>query len=156
MLFPDKVRRSSMSFLSLSKGDPAARALLQRAIRARYGLRPLPIDNARFTLTGQGKGPLGLPVTLLVNHMFIASSHLRWDETRKLFGIGLGQISLSYHDGEGYEGKGPTVTKLDAAQATGLRRRLWCEVAAMLTPLTTAGMVLKAVDERTFQAMQEA
>src|SRR5689334_23721585 len=68
----------SMSFLSLSAGDPAARNLLQKAIKARYGLRPLPVDSVRLTMTTRAKGPLGLPATAAVTVSFIAPTHWRW------------------------------------------------------------------------------
>jgi hypothetical protein len=146
-----------MAFLSLSKGDPAARALLQRAIRARYGLRPLPVDNARFELLGKGKGPLGLSVSIAVTLSFITTTHWRWDQKRKLFGITLGQSSISYYDGVGYQRQGSTVTTIDDPQSVaGMRRRLWAEVAFRLTPLTMEGVVLNAVNDQSFKAMRES
>jgi hypothetical protein len=146
-----------MTFLSLSKGDPTARAQLQRAIRARYGLRPLPVDNARFELLGRGNGPLGLPVSVVVTLSFITATHWRWDQKRKLFGLTIGQSSISFQDGEAYQSEKGTVARIQDPQAiAGLRRRLWCEVSLMLTPLTASWVVLKAVDDQSFQAMQES
>jgi hypothetical protein len=146
-----------MAFLSLSKGDPAARALLQRAIRARYGLRPVPVDNAHFELVGKGKGPLRLPVSIAVSLLFITATHWRWDQKRKLFGITLGQSSTSFHDGEVYQRvKGIPSKNEDPQAVVGLRRRLWCEVSLMLTPLTGAGVILKSISDQSFQAMQES
>jgi hypothetical protein len=146
-----------MAFLSLSKGDPAARTLLQRAIRARYGLRPLPVDNARFELLGKGKGPLGLPISIAVTLSFITATHWRWDQQRKLFGITIEQSSISFHDGEGYQREKGKTTKIEDPQAIeGLRHRLWGEVSLSLTPLTMSGVVLQAVNDQSFKALQES
>jgi hypothetical protein len=143
-----------MSFLSLSRGDPQARDLLQRAIRARYGLRPLPLDSVRLWMTGKGKGPLGLLMTVKVTVSFIPGSHWRWDQTSSLLGITIGSLTTAFDGGTSYERRGRTVTPANEPTVVqGARCRMWAESASMLTPLTAPDVTLKAVDERTFQVM---
>jgi hypothetical protein len=145
-----------MSFLSLSRGDPQARDLLQRAIRARYGLRPLPLDSVRLWMTGKGTGPLGLFTTVTATVSLIPGSHWRWDQTSHLLGITTGIFTVTYDGGTCYERRGRLVTRAsDPAIVQGARCRMWLECASMLTPLTTPDVTLKAVDERTFQAMPD-
>ena len=145
-----------MSFLSLSRGDPQARDLLQKAIRARYGLRPLPLDSVRLWMTGKGQGPLGLFTTVTVTMSLIPGSHWRWEQTGHLLGITTGSFTVTYDGGAAYERRGGSVTQAnDPAIVQGARCRLWLESASMLTPLTAPDVTLKAVDERTFQAMPE-
>src|SRR5258708_12553436 len=85
-----------MAFLSLSSGDPEARDLLQRAVRARYGLRPVPLDSLRLWLTGQSKGPLGLPVTRQVTVSYLMPDRWLWDETSTLFGMKRGAVRYGF------------------------------------------------------------
>lgn len=146
-----------MSFLSLAKGDPAARDLLQRAIRARYSLRPLPIDSIRLEMTGTRRGPLGLPAIVAVQTCFVTGSHWRWDERWTVFGFQINQFSLSFDSGALYFCKSDKVERdmsPDVLQA--MRRRLWGETSAFLTPLTMPGVVLKFTAPHTFTASPEA
>src|SRR4051794_20697992 len=85
----------TMSFLSLAKGDPAARNLLQRAIRARYGIRPLAIDSVRMTLSKLGKGPLGLPARTEIIVSALVPNHWQWSEARRIWKIALGTTIYS-------------------------------------------------------------
>ena len=145
-----------MSFLSLAKGDPAARDLLQRAVRARYGLRPLPIESARMELAAQRKGWLGLPVKVSVVMSFVTDSHWRWDEQWRLLGLPINSFSVSYDSGFVYHRKGQTVERSnDVPVIQNAHRRLWGEASALLTPLTMPGVVLKFVSERIFTASPE-
>ncbi len=145
-----------MSFLSLSKGDPAARELLQRAIRARYGLRPLPVDSVRLQMFRQDKGPLGVPVKILVTLSFVTASHWRWDEVHKLFGIAISRSAASFDGRVYYERQGKSLSHYDEPRAVeGMSSRLWSEAAMMLTPLTSPGVTLRFVDDCTFQATPE-
>ena len=64
-----------MAFLSLARGDSQARALLQRAIRARYGVRPLLVESVRIEMTGKSKGPLGFPLKATVLAAVRAAGH---------------------------------------------------------------------------------
>jgi hypothetical protein len=146
----------TVSFLSLAKGDPAARDLLQRAVRARYGLRPLPLESVRFEMTGQRRGLLGLPVRVNVTTCFITDSHWRWDETWRLLGLLRNAFSVSFDSGSVYFRQGTNVEPTnDSAALQGARRRLWGEACALLTPLTMPGVVLKSVDAQTFEASPE-
>ncbi len=146
-----------MSFLSLSRGDPAARELLERSIRARYALRPLPIDSVRLEMARQDKGPLGSPVRIQVINSSITGSHWRWDQSRKLFGLFGNKHSFAFDGGAYYDRSGGTVKQSSQPEVLeGLRRRLWAESAALLTPLTAPDVVLKSIDQCTFQATPEA
>ncbi len=146
-----------MSFLSLSRGDPAARDLLQRAIRARYGLRPLPVESVRLEMERQDKGPLGLPVKLVIDCRYITASHWRWDQVRKLFGLAIGRCTMSFDGGAYYERSGKNLTRLTEPRALdGMYRRLWAEAASLLTPLTAPEVIVKSIDECTFQAAQDS
>ncbi len=145
-----------MSFLSLAKGDPAARDLLQRAVRARYGLRPLPLESVELEMVGQRRGWLGLPVRVHVVSRIVTDSHWRWDETWKLFGLPLHYFSTSFDSGAVYYRVGNQVEQAsDPVAIQGARRRLWGEACALLTPLTMPGVVLKSLGEKSLQASPE-
>lgn len=146
-----------MSFLSLSKGDPAARELLQRAIRARYGIRPVPVDNLRIWLSRPDKGPLGLPVRLSRTLSFSGATHWRQDDAQKLFGPSVKQVTASFEPLACYEKIGRAVKRLDNADVLRAARRfVWNHIAFMLTPLTMEGVTLKLVDDNSFQAIRDA
>ncbi|MCC7447838.1 MAG: hypothetical protein IT324_10490 [Anaerolineae bacterium] len=146
-----------MSFLSLAKGDPVARDLLQRAIRARYGVRPLSFDSVRLSLAGSGKGPLGVPVRSAVTLTIIPVSHWRWDQSRKMLGMNQGDMTLSFDGGTLYQRSGTTTTQIQTEAAMqGTRHRLWSETALLLTPLTTPEVVVKIVDEGVFRAINRS
>jgi hypothetical protein len=146
-----------MSFLSLAAGDPAARNLLQKAIRARYGMRPLPVESVRLSMTARAKGPLGLPATAHITLSFIAPTHWRWDRSVKFLSFPLSQFTARFDGTTYYEQNGKNVMQSnDAPAVEGMRCRLWSEVAALLTPLTVRGVILKTVDEHTFQATLES
>ncbi len=142
-----------MSFLSLATGDPAARNLLQKAIRARYGARPQAAESLRLWMTGRAKGPLGLPAASSVTLAFVAPARWRWDHEVKFLGLRLKQSSCRFN-GEVYgERTGNVVTHISDEQAIqGIRCRLWGEIAALLTPLMARGVTLKALDKSSFQA----
>ncbi len=146
-----------MSFLSLTKGDPVARDLLQRAIRARYGGRPLSIDSVRLFMTGKGKGPLGLPINIMVTATLIPVSHWRWDQSRKLFGLNMGDTTASFDGGTLFQRSGSTVNQIQTEAAMqGTRHRLWSESVLLLTPLTAPEVVVKIVDDRVFRAINRS
>lgn len=146
-----------MSFLSLAKGDPAARNLLQRAIRARYGLRPVAVESLRLALVGRARGPLGLPARVEAVFSYVRASHGRWERTRKLFGLQLGTAAESFDGAACYRRQGSDLSKVvDPPILESLRLRLWAEFAQLLTPLTEANVVLKSIDERSFQTMLES
>jgi hypothetical protein len=145
-----------MSFLSLAKGDPAARDLLQRAVRARYGLRPLSLGSVRLEMIGQRRGWLGLPVKVNVLWRMVTDSHWRWDETWKLLGLPLNKVSTSFDSGAVYHRLGNQVEHIsDPAAIQGARRRLWGEACALLTPLTMPGVELKSLGANLLQASPE-
>ncbi len=145
-----------MAFLSLSRGDPAARALLQRAIQARYGLRPTPVESLRLALLGQVKGLFGLPLRTRVTTTCVANTQWRWEQMTFLLGLAIGRRVESFDGGAYYVSERGRVAALnDPLIVTSFRRYLWALQALLLTPLTEEGVTLKAVDERTLQAMPD-
>jgi hypothetical protein len=146
-----------MSFLSLSRGDPAARDLLQRAMRARYGIRPLPVESMRLEMVRQDKGALGLPVRIVVTNGFITASHWRRDQVRKLFGLTIGKSSASFDGTTYYRRRGRAVTQSREPRVVqGMVCRLWLEAAFLLTPLTAPQVTVKSIDACTFEAKPES
>jgi hypothetical protein len=146
-----------MSFLSLAKGDPAARNLLQRAIRARYGVRPLSLDSLRLNLTRRDKGPLGLPAKVFITASIVAPEHWRWEQVHKLFGIPYKTSLSSFDSCAFFEHSGKSAVQTEEPQVVaGLRCRVWSEIASLLTPLTSNEVILKTVDEQTFRAYRES
>lgn len=142
--------------LSPTKGDPAARALLQKAIRARYGPRPLGVDNLRVTLGAQTTGPLGLPLKQQVTQTFVSTGRWRRDETYKMLGILRRSYTLTFDNGTCYERESKTPTPINEQEAVkGMYSRVWLELAFYLTPLNEPNVTLKSVDEKTFQAFNE-
>lgn len=145
-----------MSFLTLARGDAAALALLKRAVAARYGLRPVVVESVRLSMTGQAKGPLGLPAQALTTVSYVNSSHWRWDQTRKMFGLTLGSTVASFDGGAYYERSGKATDQYKEPDVVqGARSRLWAELALFLSPLTLPGVMLTAVDDTTFKASPE-
>ena len=145
-----------MSFLTLARGDAAALALLKRAVSARYGPRPVVVESAHVSMIAQAKGPLGLPAKAFITASYIAASHWRWEETRKLFGLSLGSTLASFDGGAYYERIGQVLTQTAEPEALlGARSRLWAELALFLSPLTQPGVMLTAVDDQTFKASPE-
>ena len=145
-----------MSFLMLSKGDPVARALLQRAIRARYGPRPLPVESFRLDMQTAARGPLGLPVRVKAQISFVGLTHWRRDETRTLFGLPVAKTVESFDGAASYVMTGGRVSASQDALVVGsFRRWLWALHALLLTPLMDEDVVLKAAGERIIQALPE-
>jgi hypothetical protein len=147
-----------MAFLSLAKGDPNARELLQQAIRARYALRPIMLDSVRLSLMGKGQGVLGLPVQRKITLSLVAVNQWRWEETRKLLGIiPAGVTATMLENGIYYENNGKTLLQSDSAEVVqGIRRQLWGMLAFFLTPLTAQGVTLKSVDAQTIEVSRDS
>jgi hypothetical protein len=146
-----------MSFLMLSKGDPAARALLQRAIRARYGPRPLPVESFRLDMQTAVRGPLGLPVRVKARITFVGLTHWRRDKTRTLFGLPVAKTVESFDGAASYVMTGGRVTaSQDTLVVASFRRWLWALHALFLTPLMDEDVMLRAVDEHTIHAQPTA
>ncbi len=145
-----------MTFLSLAQGDPAARMLLSNAIKARYGLRPVPFSSLSLTLTRTTPGPLGLPVLETIQIRQVGTTHWRSDETRSLFGMTLSRFTESYDGGTLYIRKGGSTQSINAPDVlAGMRNLSWVWSALFLMPLTEEGVTLKAVETRTLQATLE-
>ena len=144
-----------MTFLSLSSGDPAARDLLQRAIRARYGLRPVPLESLRLWLKSQSRDQHGLPITRNVTVSYVMPDRWVWDETRTLFGIKHGAVRYGFGRESFYaEGEAVQAT-MEPQDVESVRLRSWAEITFLLMPLTMAGVQLRAVDDTTFQANRQ-
>jgi hypothetical protein len=126
-------------------------------MRARYGLRPVAIESLRLSLVGRVRGPLGLPAKVEAAFSYVGATHGRWEKTRKLFGLKLGSAAESFDGAAFYRRQGADVSKVvDPLILESAHLRLWAEMAQLLTPLTEANVVLKALDERSFQAMPES
>lgn len=131
-------------FLSLAKGDFEARNMLKEAVIARYATRPLPLEAAVLTLQRRERVLLGLPLTVTVQAAYAEPDRWLWQETRRLFGIQLGNRSES------------PAEQSDPLLRESLLRQQWAFRALLLTPLTREGVTLRAVAERAFQAVHEA
>src|SRR5574341_272749 len=146
----------ALMLLSPTKGDPVARALLQKAIRARYGPRPVGVDNLRVTLSTQISGPLGLPVKQQVVQTFVSTGRWRRDETDKVLGILRRSYTVTFDNGTSYEREGKAPTPISEDQAVkGMYSRVWLELAFYLTPLNEPNVTLRGVNEKSFQAFNE-
>jgi hypothetical protein len=146
-----------MAFLSLAKGTPAVKSLLQKAIRARYGIRPVMIETLRLGLTGVRKNFLGLPVQISAQFDYVANSHGRWQQTDKpMFGKAKTFVE-SYDGGAFYQMFGKKANAAaDLISLGNARRRLLAELALLLTPLTGEDIVLTPVNDHAFSAALEA
>ncbi|PJF30714.1 MAG: hypothetical protein CUN51_06940 [Candidatus Thermofonsia Clade 1 bacterium] len=131
-------------FLSLAKGDFEARNMLKEAVIARYATRPLPLEAAVLTLQRRERALLGLPLTVTVRAAYAEPDRWLWQETRRLFGIQLGNRSES------------PAEQTDPFLRESLLRQQWAFRALLLTPLTREGVSVRAVAERAFQAVHEA
>lgn len=146
-----------MTFLSLAKGDPAARMLLGNAIKARYGVRPIMPSSLQLDLEARAKGRFGLPITETIRVRYVGITHRRWDQTEKLLFFTTSQSTQSYDGGTLYIRKGDTTASInDPKVLQGVRNQLWLEMALFLTPLTEEDVVLKSLDALTLQASPSA
>jgi len=142
-----------VSFLSLARGDQSARALLQRAIKARYGPRPVVLNSLRVTMTAQSKGLFGIPMRETVQMAFVDVTHWQRKATRKWLFLNRGSEVESYDGGAVYFGEGSNIqTTTEPLVVESVRRRLLATRAMLLTPLTQEGNTLKSLDNHTFQA----
>lgn len=130
-------------FLSLAKGDLAARNMLKEAVIARYATRPMPCEALVLTLARQGRAFLGLPVAITTEVAYAEPDRWQRRETRRFFGLPLGTHTETL-DGQS-----------DPLLQESLRRQQWAFRALMLTPLTREGVTLTSVAERAFQAVHD-
>lgn len=144
-------------FLSLSRGDKEAQDLLQRAVSARYGLRPVMIESLRLTMSGKSKGLFGLPVKVQVHSAYVGMTHWRWEQSSKLLGLTTAKTIESFDAGAYYRAeRGRVQAFQDPRIVESYRRRIWAMQALFLTPLTQDGAILKVAGDRAFQAIPEA
>jgi len=130
-----------MAFLSLSKGDPASRKLLQGAIRMRYGVRPQSLDSVWLALSAKQKGFFPTIITATAAY---GPNQWRWTEQRRVLFFKRGSLEEDLS-----KATDPNVIE-------GFRRVAWAFRALMLTPLAQEGVVLQAVPGRAFQTYHEA
>lgn len=145
-----------MTFLSLAKGDPASKALLQKAIQARYGIRPPVLDSLRLDFNGRVRvklGPITTWVPVQASARFRFPTAMRWDFTVKPAGVAV-QRGVDSFDGTVYRrARGSTVNVIDDPQAVAsIQSRLWILAALMLTPLTEHFVELNYTGDYTFNA----
>ncbi|MCC7208292.1 MAG: hypothetical protein IT323_13375 [Anaerolineae bacterium] len=146
-----------MSFLMLARAEPEARALLQRALRARYGIRPVPVESVRLFMLGVGRGPLGLPLRVEMTLSFVGITHWRLDRQEKLLGVTIRRVVESFDSGSVFLTSGKRITgQTDPLVLASYRRRLWASNALFLTPLTGEHVTLKMAGERAIQAIPES
>jgi hypothetical protein len=141
----------------LARAEPEARALLQRALRARYGIRPVPVESIRLHMMGAARGPLGLPVRVERVGAYVGTTHWRVESQHKLFGVSLRRCVESFDGGAVFIAEGKLVTgHSDPLVLASYRRRLWAVNALFLTPLTGEHTTLKMAGERVIQAISDA
>jgi hypothetical protein len=146
-----------MTFM-LARGDQNARALLQQAIRSRYGMRPLLVESLRLDLQGRRSGLFGLPLRVHIQDLYFGFSHWRRDESWQLLVLPPRKRTESFDSGAYYMGRdGKVETSNHPEIVRSYMRRLWAIQSLLLTPLTQEGVVLKNVadNERAFQASLE-
>lgn len=146
-----------MPVLLMARGDQASKALLRRAIEARYGFGPPVIESLKLHLKGRARTKVG-PVTtwmpLEVAATFKFGFAVRWDYTARPVGIPLNSGAETF-DGKicrRQQGTEPVTVIDDPEQAASMRARLWSLSALLLTPLSEHFVELVAVDDRTFSA----
>jgi hypothetical protein len=152
-----------MPVLLLATGDPHARALLKKAIEARYGVLPPAIAALMLGFSGRARarfGPITAWVPLEARAWLQFPVGLRWDFALKPFGVPIRRGGEAF-DGQTYRvqrgGRIHEITADAAARAQAeehLRARLWAVAALLLTPLGEEAVRLEGVpdDERAFTA----
>lgn len=144
-----------MAFLSLSKADPTSRELLKRAVRARYGMRPIPIEGIGLALAGAIPGPLSLQIKRTVNLIATSNYYWRWEEARKLLFLNQGTTLQVLENGKGYLGKPGELAEMTTPEAIkGSYIMTWSLLVFLVTPLTVQGVTLQSTGDNTFQAFQ--
>ncbi|MEP7293533.1 MAG: hypothetical protein ABI835_17235 [Chloroflexota bacterium] len=146
-----------MPVLLLARGDQESKALLRRAIEARYGLGPPVLETLKLQFKGRARTKLG-PVTawvpLEVRAYFKFGFSVRWDFVARPVGVALSSGSEAF-DGTVWRRRhshDPVVSDDDAQQVASMRARLWIINALLLTPLGDHFVELKATGERSFEA----
>lgn len=146
-----------MPVLLLASGDPQARALLKKAIEARYGVLPPAIAALKLSFKGRARvkvGPMITWVPVEATAQFEFPTALRWDFTVKPMGLPV-QRGVEAFDGQTYRtlrggGKVSEATLED--QTNHLRGRLWAVAALLLTPLGEDFVNLEETGETSFSA----
>lgn len=150
-------RMYCMPVLLMSRGDQESKALLRRAIEARYGFGAPVLESLKLQLKGRARtkvGPVTTWVPLEVSAYFKFGFAARWDYTARPAGIAVNSGAETF-DGticRRQQGSEPVVVIDNPEQAASMRARLWALGATLLTPLSEHFVELKLIDERTFSA----
>lgn len=146
-----------MPVLLLASGDPQARALLKKAIEARYGVLPPAIAALKLSFKGRARvkvGPVMTWVPVEATAQFQFPTAMRWDFTVKPLGLPV-QRGVESFDGQGYRtlrGGGKMNEASLENQIDHLRGRLWAVAALLLTPLGEDFVRLQETGETSFNA----
>jgi hypothetical protein len=146
-----------MPVLLLARGDQESKALLRRAIEARYGLGPPALETLKLQLKGRARAKVGpittwIPLEITVYLKFAFA--VRWDFNAHPVGIPISSGAEAF-DGETYRRRhshDPISVLNTAEEIASMRARLWAMSALLLTPLGEHFVELKAVGERCFDA----
>jgi hypothetical protein len=146
-----------MPVLLLARGDQESKALLRRAIEARYGLGPPVLETLKLQMKGRVRtrvGPVTTWVPLDVTAHFKFGFSARWDYTARPVGVAVSSGTDAFDGTKLYQRRGhdPITVIQDAAQVNAMRARLWVINALMLTPLGDHFVELRATGERSFEA----
>lgn len=146
-----------MPVLLLARGDQESKALLRRAIEARYGLGPPVLETLKLQLKGRVRtrvGPVTTWMPLDVTAHFKFGFSARWDYTARPVGVAVSSGTEAFDGSTWYQRRGhdPVTVIQDAAQVNAMRARLWAINALMLTPLGDHFVELRATGERRFEA----
>ena len=146
-----------MPVLLLARGDQESKALLRRAIEARYGLGPPALETLKLQLKGRVRtkvGPITTWIPLEITAYFKFAFAVRWDYNAHPVGIPLSSGAEAF-DGETYRKRHShdSISLLNTAdEIASIRARLWAMSALLLTPLGEHFVELKAVGDRCLDA----
>lgn len=146
-----------MPVLLLASGDPQARALLKKAIEARYGVLPPAIAALKLSFKGRARvkvGPVMTWVPVEATAQFQFPTSMRWDFTVIPLGLPV-QRGVEAFDGQTYRtlrGGGKVNEAALKDQIDHLRGRLWAVAALLLTPLGEDFVRLGETGEISFNA----
>ncbi len=146
-----------MPILLLAQGDPTAKDMLRRSIKARYALSPPAIGNVKMGFTGRVQAKVGpmmtwVPVKIATHFRFPTA--IRWDFSVRPLGVPV-QHGIESYDGITYRrlhSKKISEITQDIALINSLQSRLWAMAAVLLSPLSEHFVELKVNDNHSFDA----
>ena len=145
-----------MPVLLLAQGDQAAKAILRRAVEARYGARPPALDSLEIEFKGRARakvGPVATWVPMDMRAYFRFPTAMRWDFTVKPMKLPV-QRGVESFDGTHYHTVRGGTTKILTGEeyVRSMRLQLWGVAAIMLTPLSDMFVHLEATGHYSFIA----